>query len=169
MTSFCRSRLRKSSRVHRRESAYIFRSSIPWELGETYYFYVDSISLLKRGGGTVSIKLAPSCIIAVNWITGQLHWIGYEQKLGSFAHPDVYDRAVLIPPEKRQDIENAIFRNYYYGACAKRANALAALVPNSYYLPSDQEREDTKDAAKMDAQQMLSSYPLPAARRSCGL
>ena len=28
------------------------------ELGETYYFYVDSISLLKRGG-TVSIKLAP--------------------------------------------------------------------------------------------------------------
>lgn len=131
------------------------------ELGETYYFYVDSISLLKRGGGTVSIKLAPSCIIAVNWITGQLHWIGYEQKLGSFARPDVYDRAVLIPPEKRQDIENAIFRNYYYGACAKRANALAALVPNSYYLPSDQEREDTKDAAKMDAQQMLSSYPLP--------
>jgi len=38
------------------------------ELGETYYFYVDSISLLKRGGGTVSIKLAPSCIIAVNCI-----------------------------------------------------------------------------------------------------
>lgn len=131
------------------------------ELGEMYYFYVDSLKVFKRGSGKVSIQLGGGNLVAVNWITGKISWVGYEVawkgKVELF-QPDQYEE---IKEEHAEYKLNAIMRAKWEFIDEQRRKKNPARRKTSLYEQPDDVVEKIRKESEEERDMYFASHPFP--------
>lgn len=131
------------------------------ELGEMYYFYVDSLKVFKRGSGQVSIQLGCGDLVAVNWITGKISWVGYEvpwEGNAELFQPDQYEK--LKEEQAKSKLYSIMREKWEFIDEQRRKGNPSMRKTNLYEQPHDVVEKIRKESEE-ERDMYYASHPFP--------